>query len=97
MLNAEATEEVRHIQELLQHLGASKSKRKERLSKLAGTSKGQHPGQDGGDVTNQQDDILSQLEELEKLHRNRYESIVLARNQAIRCPVVHIRFDHAVI
>ena len=77
ILNAEAVEEVRHIQELIENLNASQSKRKEKLNKSASTKpfQKQRPGQDGSDEANlsdqERDDILDQLEDLEKLHRER--------------------------
>ena len=77
ILNAEAVEEVRHIQDLIKNLNASQSKRKEKLNKSASTKpfQRQRHGQDGSDGTNlsdqERDDILGQLEELEKLHKER--------------------------
>ena len=77
ILNAEAVEEVRHIQDLIENLNASQSKRKEKLNKSASTKpfQKQRPAQDGRNEANlldqERDDILGQLEELEKLHRER--------------------------
>ena len=77
ILNAEAVEEVLHIQELIENLNASQSKRKEKLNKSASTKplQKQRPAQDGRNEANlldqERDDILDQLEELEKLHRER--------------------------
>ena len=75
LLNNEAVEEVLHIQDLIENLCASKSKRKEKLGRSAQTEPLHRTGQNGSDVTNQRDhekdDIVRQLEELEKFHRDR--------------------------